>query len=228
SLVGSDVPVGLIDLIFGDQAPLALQFEGHLRSTGVAHGLLGPREVGRLWDRHILNCAVVTDLMGDGQLVLDLGSGAGLPGLAMAIRRPDTQFLLVEPMLRRADWLELVRTDLGLENVTVTRARAQDLADSVKVDTVTARAVSALINLVQWSAPLLNPGGRILAIKGERAQSEVEELMASEVGACIDHPSILQVGPTELATPTTVVDVRGRWSKVVSSSAPRERKPRRR
>ncbi len=217
----------LIERIFGSQSELALRFEGHLRTTGVSHGLIGPREVSRLWDRHILNCAVVTDLIPREHLVLDLGSGAGLPGLAMAIRRPDTHFLLVEPMLRRAEWLEVVRADLDLPNVTIQRARAQELASSVKVDTVTARAVSALTNLVSWSAPLLTAQGRILAIKGQRASSETTDLMSSPLGAFLDRPNIVQVGTAELRTPTTVVEVSGRWSQLLAAAAVKERRPRR-
>lgn len=137
-------------------------------------GLIGPREAPRVWDRHILNCALIERLIPSGAAVADIGSGAGLPGLALALARPDVTMTLVEPLLRRVTWLTEVIDDLGLKQVTVRRARAEDLAGQLTVDVVTARAVAALPQLAAWCLPLLHGDGRLLAIKGERAAEELE------------------------------------------------------
>ncbi len=150
------------------------RFADHLADTGVSHGLIGPREVPRLWDRHILNCAVVADLLPEGARVADVGSGAGLPGLVLAIARPDISITLIEPLLRRVTWLDDVKDDLELDNVRIRRARAEQ-CDDVEVDIVTSRAVARLDTLSQWSLPLLTAGGRMLALKGSSAQEEVDE-----------------------------------------------------
>jgi 16S rRNA (guanine527-N7)-methyltransferase len=145
-----------------------------LVSSGVERGLIGPREAPRIWERHLLNCALVEGLVPPGAVVADIGSGAGLPGVVLAVARPDLTITLVEPLLRRVTWLEEVVRDLGLEHVTVHRARAEDLAGRLTVDVITARAVAALPRLATWCLPLLRPGGRLLAIKGERAIEELE------------------------------------------------------
>jgi 16S rRNA (guanine527-N7)-methyltransferase len=155
--------------------PLALRFAQVLADTGVSHGLIGPREVPRLWERHLLNCAVVADAFPAGARLVDVGSGAGLPGVALAVVRPDLDVHLVEPMLRRTQWLSGVVVDLGLDNVAVHRGRAEELVGEVSAPWVTARAVARLDKLARWCVPLLEPGGTLVAMKGRSAASELEE-----------------------------------------------------
>ena len=143
-----------------------------LATEGTKRGLIGPREVPRLWERHILNCAVVAERVPHNATVADVGSGAGLPGLVWAIARPDIQLTLIEPLLRRTTFLEEVINHLGL-NATVVRARAQDVSE--RFDVVTARAVASLDTLAQWTIPLLKPGGVLLALKGQSAQAEIDQ-----------------------------------------------------
>lgn len=189
----------------GDQLALMTRFAEHLADTGVSHGLVGPREVPRIWDRHILNCAVVTDLIGPDLHVADVGSGAGLPGLVIAIARPDLQVTLIEPLLRRVTWLDHVRDDLDLENVTVLRSRAEQC--ELDVDVVTSRAVARLDVLAGWSLPLLRAGGQMLALKGSSAREEVaeaEETIAALGGRDID---VIDCGIGLADPPTAVVRV---------------------
>lgn len=193
--------------IFGGRLATAQSFVAHLASSGIERGLLGPREVPRLWGRHVLNCAVVADLMTADSTVVDVGSGAGLPGLAIAIARPDLQLHLVEPLERRVIWLEEVVEDLRLGNVTVHRARAEQVIGDVAGDYVTARAVSALTTLAGWTIPLARPGGEVLAIKGRSAAEEIEK--AKKVIRTLGGgtPEIVMVGDTVLEEPTTVVRI---------------------
>lgn len=155
--------------------PLAEQFAGILADTGVSHGLIGPREVPRLWERHLLNCAVIADAFPGEARVIDVGSGAGLPGVVLAIVRPDLEVHLVEPMLRRTQWLESVVADLGLGSVTVHRGRAEEFAGVLAAPFVTARAVARLDKLARWCVPLLEPQGVLVAMKGRSAATELEE-----------------------------------------------------
>lgn len=159
--------------LFGDRLPLAEAFAGILTTEGTVRGLIGPREVDRIWERHLLNCAVVAPAFPPAAVVADIGSGAGLPGLVLAIVRPDLSLRLVEPLLRRAAFLTEVVAALNLENVEVVRARAEDLRDRLSVDVVTARAVAPLDRLLGWCLPLVAPGGVLLALKGERAEQEL-------------------------------------------------------
>lgn len=161
--------------VFGDRLPLAERFARHLANTGTTHGLIGPREVPRLWDRHLLNCAVVAEVIPHGSRVIDVGSGAGLPNIALAIARPDLTVTLVEPMERRTAWLSMVCADLALESVDVERARAEELHGRLHGDVVTARAVAALDKLLRWCLPLARPGGRVVALKGSSAEREIAE-----------------------------------------------------
>ena len=160
--------------VFGSALPQLEAYADLLAGPGTERGLLGPREVPRLWERHLLNCAGLSELIADGEVVLDLGSGAGLPGLVLALQRPDVQVVLVESLQRRADFLVEAVAALGLRNTLVRRARAEEL--SLQVDVVTARAVAPLDKLAGWALPLLRPKGRLLALKGEKA---AEELAAS-------------------------------------------------
>jgi 16S rRNA (guanine527-N7)-methyltransferase len=161
-------------LVFGDRLPLAEKFVAILAESGVSHGLIGPREVPRLWERHVLNCAVIHPAIASDQMVIDVGSGAGLPGLALAIARPDLDLHLIEPMLRRTNWLSVAVDELRLTNVTVHRGRAEEFIGSLRAPVVTARAVARLSELAKWCLPLLLPGGSLLAIKGLSVAEEVE------------------------------------------------------
>ena len=162
--------------VFGDRLILAEQFAAILADSGVSHGLIGPREVPRVWERHVLNCAVIHPAIPTGQMVIDVGSGAGLPGLALAIARPDLELHLIEPMLRRTSWLTMAVAELGLTNVRVHRGRAEQFWGTLRAPVVTARAVARLGELAGWCLPLLLPGGCMLALKGS---SVMEELDAS-------------------------------------------------
>jgi len=159
--------------VFGRRLPLAEQFSAILADSGVSHGLIGPREVSRLWERHVLNCAVIHPAIAAGQTVIDVGSGAGLPGLALAIARPDLDVHLVEPMLRRTNWLSMAVAELGLTNVVVHRGRAEQFWGTLSAPVVTARAVARLSELAGWCLPLLLPGGSLLAIKGSSLEREL-------------------------------------------------------
>ncbi|HMQ36815.1 MAG TPA: 16S rRNA (guanine(527)-N(7))-methyltransferase RsmG [Micropruina sp.] len=161
--------------VFGDSYPLAEQYVDILASRGVDWGLIGPREVDRLWSRHVLNSLAIAPLIGTGATVLDVGSGAGLPGLPLAIHRPDLSITLLEPLLRRANFLTQAVAELGLdERVSVVRGRAEEYRGRHRV--VTARAVAALPKLLGWCLPLVAPGGEFLAIKGESAERELVEV----------------------------------------------------
>lgn len=159
--------------LFADRLPLARSFTAALAAEGEERGLIGPLELPRLWTRHILNCALVAPLLRPGT-VGDVGSGAGLPGLVLAIARPDVDFVLVEPMERRVAWLNEQTKALGLSNVSVLRERAEDARLSTPLDQVTARAVSAFRKLVPLVAPLLRPGGELVLMKGRSAAAEIE------------------------------------------------------
>lgn len=160
-------------VIFGDRLDLARRYAALLIRDSDTLGLLGPREMPKLWSRHILNSAVVSELVPDGVTVADVGSGAGLPGIPMAIAQPNAHFTLIEPMERRSDWLKAVVAELGLENVSVLRARAEEVGEVF--DLVTARAVSALPKLLRLTVPLTRHGGAIIALKGSKAAEEIEE-----------------------------------------------------
>lgn len=159
--------------LFGDRIDVARDFTRHLAEQGETLGLIGPLELPRLWTRHVLNSVIVAPLLRPGR-VGDVGSGAGLPGLVLAIARPDVSFVLIEPMERRVAWLNDQVSVLSLENVTVVRARAEDVTLAQPLDQVTARAVSALRTLVPLTAPLVRPGGELVLMKGAAAEREVE------------------------------------------------------
>ncbi|MGW6172038.1 16S rRNA (guanine(527)-N(7))-methyltransferase RsmG [Arthrobacter sp. NPDC055138] len=193
--------------VFGERLDLAERYVAHLATSGIERGLLGPREVPRLWNRHVLNCAVVANLIGSDAAVADVGSGAGLPGLTLALARPDLHLTLIEPLERRVVWLNEVVDDLGLDNVTVVRTRAELAADEVTADVVTSRAVSALDKLARLSIPLLHGSGEMLAIKGRSAAEEVEKAkkVIRKLGG--RETEILTVGDGLLEEPTTVVRI---------------------
>jgi 16S rRNA (guanine527-N7)-methyltransferase len=194
--------------VYGEHIGQARQYFDLLVRDGDLLGLIGPRELPKLWSRHILNSAVVADLVEDGQVVADVGSGAGFPGIPMAILRPKVKFVLIEPMERRASWLaDLVVPTLGLENVKVLRGRAEE-APLRNYDVTTARAVSALPKLLRMLVPLTAPGGQVLAMKGSKAQDEIEESKSLAKKLKLDSFEIVTVGENLLVDPTTVVRVR--------------------
>lgn len=158
--------------VFGPQIELARRYTADLARRGEELGLIGPLELPRLWSRHILNCVLIAPLLRPG-IVGDVGSGAGLPGLVLAIARPDVEFTLIEPMERRVDWLLAESRDLGLGNVSVVRARAEDAKLPAPLTQVTARAVTALTKLIPVTVPLLGSGGEMLFYKGARVAEEV-------------------------------------------------------
>jgi 16S rRNA (guanine527-N7)-methyltransferase len=205
--VGTEPPPEA-EVVFAERLPLARRYAAHLATTGVEWGLLGPREVPRLWGRHVLNCAVLSDLLPHGATVVDIGSGAGLPGIALALRRPDLDVTLVEPLLRRVDWLSLVLDDLGLERVHVRRARAEDLHGELEVPYVTARAVASLDRLCRWGLPLLRPGGELLAIKGRSADEEIARTASAVRTAGGIDAEVVQLAAGLLDDPVTVVRVK--------------------
>ena len=159
----------------GERADLMQRYVDHLCDTGVSHGLMGPREVPRMWERHILNCAVVSPGIPENAHVADVGAGAGLPGLVLAICRPDLHMTLIEPLLRRTTWLEDVVDDLELANVRVVRARADEQWGKGRYDVVTSRAVARIGELARWSLPLVREGGQMFVLKGSSAEQELEE-----------------------------------------------------
>lgn len=193
--------------IFGDRLDLAKRYVEHLATSGTERGLIGPREVPRLWSRHVLNCAVIERQIAQGSHVADVGSGAGLPGLCLAIARPDLELTLIEPLERRVIWLQEVVDDLGLENVTIMRTRAELAVGMVDADVVTARAVSALSNLAGLTIPLLAGKGEVVAIKGRSAGEEIEKAakVIRKLGGT--QTSVVVVGEDLLEEPTTVVRI---------------------
>lgn len=190
-----------------ERFPLAEAYAHSLATAGVERGLIGPREVPRLWERHLLNCAVVTDAVDPDMSVADVGSGAGLPGLVMAIRRPDLRVTLIEPLLRRATYLDEVAGELGLENVTVLRSRAEDAVSVGGFDVVTSRAVAALDKLARWCLPLVPVRGEMLAMKGERAREEIAAATKTLRRWSATTPEVVVVGQGVVSPPTTLVRV---------------------
>jgi 16S rRNA (guanine527-N7)-methyltransferase len=201
--VSRETPPSSAAGVFADRLPLAERYVDLLTSAGVERGLIGPREVPRIWERHVLNCAVVVPRVPQGATVADVGSGAGLPGLVWAIARPDLHVTLIEPLRRRTTFLEEAVEALGLDQVTVVRARAEDVRETF--DVVTARAVAPLEKLAGWCLPLVRPGGVLLALKGKTAEEEVASSRVSlhKMGAT----DIVVSSHGDLLVPTTVVEV---------------------
>jgi len=179
--------------LFGDRIELARDFTRELGERGEELGLIGPLEPARLWSRHVLNCVLPAPLLRPG-LVGDIGSGAGLPGLVLAIARTDVDFVLVEPMERRVEWLRAESQRLGLSNVRVERARAEDAPLVEQLDQVTARAVASLSKLIPLTAPLVRRGGELLFMKGARVDDEVAAAAKQIRAARLSHPEVLVLG----------------------------------
>jgi 16S rRNA (guanine527-N7)-methyltransferase len=194
--------------VFGEHVTLAERYVALLGDTGIAHGLIGPREAPRLWDRHVLNCAVVAPYFSDNSTVIDLGSGAGLPGLVFAIARPDLTLHLVEPLTRRCRWLEAAVAELGLTNVVIHNVRAEGVVGVCRAPYVTARAVARIDALARWSFPLLEANGRLVALKGQSAQQELaqEEASLKRLGAV--ETGVTTFGAGVLEPPTQVMIIR--------------------
>lgn len=189
---------------FGPALGRAQRYADFLATAGVERGLLGPREVQRIWERHLLNCVVVASLVPGNASVCDLGSGAGLPGLPIALVRTDVRMLLLEPLERRVMFLAECVSRLDLPHVEVVRGRAEEMVGRLAVDVVVARAVAPLQRLVRWSLPLLVPGGQLLALKGASAAGELTaaEPLLRRLGAT--EWDVRRVG-TVLADPATTV-----------------------
>ena len=193
--------------IFGERLALAERFAAILADTGVSHGLIGPREVPRLWDRHVLNCAVAHQAFPEGVSVIDVGSGAGLPGLALAVARPDLRLHLVEPMLRRTNWLSMTADALVLDNVTVHRGRAEEFTGRLSAPYATARAVARIDKLARWTFPLLDDGGVLVALKGEQAAQELEEERRALTKLGMVDAAIRTYGADLLEVPTITLEL---------------------
>jgi 16S rRNA (guanine527-N7)-methyltransferase len=196
-------PAAATDL-FGAQIEVARAFTRNLAQQGEELGLIGPLELPRLWSRHILNCAIVAPLLRPG-VVGDVGSGAGLPGLVLAIARPDVSFILIEPMERRVAWLNDQVSALALRNVTVVRARAEEAKLDEKLDQVTARAVSAFKTLIPLTAPLLRPGGELVLMKGAGAPAEVEAASKAIRTFHLSNVEVIELGAGVLQDVTRVI-----------------------
>jgi 16S rRNA (guanine527-N7)-methyltransferase len=191
--------------VFGESLDPVERYAELLATTGVERGLIGPREVPRIWDRHLLNCGVVAALPARASTAADVGSGAGLPGMVWALQRPDVALTLIEPKLRRAQFLDEVVEALGISNVEVLRARAEELRQGRRFDLVTARAVAPLERLARWCVPLVRPGGVLAAFKGDGAQEELEAASSTlrRLGATDARVEIY--GETVMKFPTRVV-----------------------
>jgi len=210
--------MSLAAAVFGAQLATATRFVDWLSGPGVERGLVGPNEADRLWDRHLLNCAVVAALIPPASTVVDVGSGAGLPGIALALARPDLSIVLVESMARRTTFLDEVVADLGLANVRVQRSRAEELASArIDADVVTCRAVAPMGQLAGWAAPLLRPGGQLLALKGAGAVAEMATGWPAirearmEVGATLFVISVATEGSGAEWLPAVRVVEQARW-----------------
>lgn len=197
--------------IFGDNLEKAIAYHESLATDGSVRGFIGPREVPRLWDRHILNCGVIGEAMDEGISVADIGSGAGLPGIPLAIARPDLNITLIEPLLKRSVYLNEVKEALNLDNVTVIRGRAEEKVVRKQVglvDIVTSRAVAPLGKLAAWSLPLVKIGGRMVAMKGSSVEEEIERDAKEIRKAGGTDIKVYTVGEALLSEPTTLISIR--------------------
>ena len=211
--------------VFGPALEAAAVYADLLAGPAVERGLVGPREADRIWERHLLNCAVIAPLLPAGSVV-DLGSGAGLPGIVLALLRPDCTFTLVDATRRRTDFLAEVVDRLGLTAVSVRWARAEELAGTLSADVVVARAVAPLERLVRWGLPLLRPGGELLALKGAGAEDEANRAAAAVRAAGGGDVRVERCGEGVVDPPATVVRVRGTRSDRTRQRRKEERRGR--
>ena len=215
---------------FGAVHPTIAQFVRLLADEGVTRGLIGPHEAPRLWERHILNCAAVAQLLPSSGTLVDVGSGSGLPGVVLAVMRPDLQVILLEPMERRAAWLVEVVAALGLTSTEVVRGRAEEVRKKIRADVVTARAVAPMDRLAGWTLPLLHAGGVLLAMKGRSATDElaaatkVIQSLGGGPGEVLEAASIVGVAPTTVIRITREMVL----PHEKSASRPAEKRKRRR
>nr|PZM89203.1 MAG: 16S rRNA (guanine(527)-N(7))-methyltransferase RsmG [Thermocrispum agreste] len=224
---GLVAPPTVVAEMFGESVERLNRFVALLAEQGVERGLIGPREIERIWDRHVLNSAVVGELVPEGAHVVDVGSGGGFPGVPLALARPDISITLLESMARRVQWLEEVLDELSLENADVLRGRAEEKAVRAElgaVDVVTARAVAPLGRLAQWCLPLLRTGGLLLAVKGASVAEEIardEAIVEKAGGESID---VVQCGVDVLEVPATVVVIEAAPRSVRSRKGRRRRR----
>ncbi|WP_018298163.1 16S rRNA (guanine(527)-N(7))-methyltransferase RsmG [Corynebacterium lubricantis] len=196
----------IAEKIFGDRLPIAQAYHDSLATTAAERGFIGPKEVSRLWSRHILNCAVISEAFDQDLSVADIGSGAGLPGVPLAIARPDLKITLIEPLLKRSNYLAEIKEELGLDNVTVIRGRAEDQSKGA-FDVVTSRAVAPLGKLAGWSLPLVKKGGAMVAMKGSSVSEELERDAEQITQAGGGAGEIFIVGESVLEEPTTLIKI---------------------
>jgi 16S rRNA (guanine527-N7)-methyltransferase len=201
------IPREVVEEWFGPAAPIARRYVEILSTDGLRQGLLGPRELPRIWSRHVLNCVVIHPLLASHSTVGDIGSGAGLPGIVLALARPDLTVTLIEPLLKRSRFLQAVTASLALGNVTVLRTRAEDLVGAAAYDVVVARAVARLDRLAGWALPLCRPGGEFLALKGSSAREEVSMAGATLARLHAGPVTIESCGVGVVEPPTTVVRI---------------------
>ena len=224
---GLVAPPTVVAEMFGESVERLNRFVALLAEQGVERGLIGPREIERIWDRHVLNSAVVGELVPEGAHVVDVGSGGGFPGVPLALARPDISITLLESMARRVQWLEEVLDELSLENADVLRGRAEEKAVRAElgaVDVVTARAVAPLGRLAQGCLPLLRTGVLLLAVKGASVAEEIardEAIVEKAGGESID---VVQCGVDVLEVPATVVVIEAAPRSVRSRKGRRRRR----
>ena len=198
---------GTASVVFGPATELACRYASMLATHGVERGLIGPREVPRLWERHLLNCGVIAGLVPGDVDVVDIGSGAGLPGVVIAMLRPQLRVTLLEPLLRRTVFLGECVAELGLDNVTVCRGRAEDMAGALQAGVAISRAVAPLGRLAELSAGVVRPGGVILAVKGEQAQAELDRAAPVLRRLGVRSAEVLQAGHGIVEPPATVIRI---------------------
>lgn len=222
--VGLGPPPALAEELFGERLPLAVKFAAALAGPGVERGLIGPRELPRLWDRHLLNCAVLGPEFPAGARVIDVGSGAGLPGLVLAIARPDLSLVLMEPMLRRVAWLNEMVELLGITGTEVCHGRAEAFWGKVSAPYVTARAVAPLATLALWCSGLISEGGWLLAMKGSRVAEEIARDQQALTAAGFGPAQAVQLGAGLVPEPTYLA--RAQLRTVVALPAEGTSRPR--
>ncbi|WP_435737772.1 16S rRNA (guanine(527)-N(7))-methyltransferase RsmG [Cellulosimicrobium sp. PMB13] len=205
--LGSQLDESALAAYFGDAYPQVAAYAGRLESEGELRGLIGPREVPRIWDRHILNSAAVVPFLPERGLIADIGSGAGLPGIVIAALRPESTVYLVEPMERRCAWLTEIAEDLGLTNVEVKRGRAEEFHGAFECDAVTSRAVASLDKLVRLSMPLVRPGGEMIVLKGRNVAQEVDPARKAIRKLKGSEPEIIDAPTLPGVESTTVVRI---------------------